>query len=261
MTNEHDQIACTRNCWLMGVVAGLVFAAVLYVVVGLGTMQAVFVGVLVAAILGLLLGTLVCSGSRARPAAEALRPGGAGTAAVAAHADAGTSPVASPATAPVASPATAPVSAPATAPASTTKSSFVSEVPAAKPAETPAVTPADPPAPAAPDTTAAPAATETAPVNKPVAADGKPELLTAARPGGADDLKLISGVGPKLEQTLNDLGVYHFDQVASWRKKEIEWVDSQLRFKGRIERDGWIAQAKTLAAGGETEFSVRKKKT
>lgn len=99
------------------------------------------------------------------------------------------------------------------------------------------------------------------PARKPVAADGKPEMLSKARAGGADDLKLISGVGPKLEGTLNELGVYHYDQVAGWRKKEIEWVDARLRFKGRIERDGWIAQAKILAKGGETEFSKRKKKT
>ena len=107
---------------------------------------------------------------------------------------------------------------------------------------------------------AAPAA-KAKPARKPVAADGKPEMLTKARASGADDLKLISGVGPKLEGTLNELGVYHYDQVAGWRKKEIEWVDARLRFKGRIERDGWIAQAKILAKGGETEFSKKKKKT
>lgn len=86
-------------------------------------------------------------------------------------------------------------------------------------------------------------------------------MLSKARASGADDLKLISGVGPKLEGTLNELGVYHYDQVAAWRKKEVEWVDERLRFKGRIERDGWIAQAKILAKGGETEFSKKKKKT
>ena len=85
-------------------------------------------------------------------------------------------------------------------------------------------------------------------------------MLTAARSGGADDLKLISGVGPKLEQVLNGLGVYHFDQIAKWTKDEIEWVDGELKFKGRIERDNWMAQAKILAEGGETEFSKRKKK-
>ena len=101
----------------------------------------------------------------------------------------------------------------------------------------------------------------TKPKRAAVAADGQPEVLTGPRAGqSADDLKLISGVGPKLEQTLNELGFYHFDQVAGWRKKEIEWVDSRLRFKGRIERDDWISQAKILAKGGETEFSKRKKK-
>ncbi len=97
---------------------------------------------------------------------------------------------------------------------------------------------------------------------KPKVADAKPaSLLSEARPEGKDDLKLISGVGPKLEQTLNDLGVYHFDQVAKWKKKDIAWVDGNLRFKGRIERDDWMSQAKILAKGGETEFSKKKKKT
>ncbi|WP_299023793.1 endonuclease [uncultured Sulfitobacter sp.] len=84
-------------------------------------------------------------------------------------------------------------------------------------------------------------------------------MLSAARPEGKDDLKLISGVGPKLEGTLNDLGIYHFDQVAKFQKADIEWVDARLRFKGRIERDDWMSQAKILAEGGETEFSKKKK--
>ncbi len=96
----------------------------------------------------------------------------------------------------------------------------------------------------------------------PAAAAKKPAtMLSAARDGGADDLKLIGGVGPKLEGTLNELGVYHFDQVAKWTKKDIAWVDGNLRFKGRIERDDWMSQAKILAKGGETEFSRKKKKT
>ncbi len=94
----------------------------------------------------------------------------------------------------------------------------------------------------------------------PVAADGKPTLYDAPPAEGADDLKLISGVGPKLEGTLNEMGIYRFEQVAGWRKKEIEWVDARLRFKGRIERDDWMSQAKILAKGGETEFSRKKKK-
>ena len=63
-----------------------------------------------------------------------------------------------------------------------------------------------------------------------------------------------------MEKTLNELGFYHFDQVAAWTKSDIEWVDSNLRFKGRIERDGWTDQAKILAEGGTTEFSSKVKK-
>ncbi len=72
--------------------------------------------------------------------------------------------------------------------------------------------------------------------------------------GSADDLKWISGVGPKLEETLNGLGIYHFDQVAAWTKQEIDWVDDYLKFSGRIERDNWIEQAKALAKGGWDEY-------
>jgi NADH-quinone oxidoreductase subunit E len=94
-----------------------------------------------------------------------------------------------------------------------------------------------------------------------VAKDGKPEMLKKARAGGADDLKMIKGVGPKLEALLNKLGVYHFDQVAGWRKAEVSWVDEHLEgFKGRVSRDNWVSQAKTLAKGGTTEFSGRVKK-
>ncbi|MEJ6391349.1 NADH-quinone oxidoreductase subunit E [Gymnodinialimonas ulvae] len=77
-----------------------------------------------------------------------------------------------------------------------------------------------------------------------------PEQLKAARAGGADDLKRISGVGPKLEGVLNDMGFYHFDQIAAWGPSEVAWVDARLKFKGRIERDNWIAQASELAREG-----------
>ncbi|WP_298985943.1 NADH-quinone oxidoreductase subunit E [uncultured Roseibium sp.] len=84
-----------------------------------------------------------------------------------------------------------------------------------------------------------------------------PETLTEARGGKPDDLKKLKGVGPKLEATLHDLGFFHFDQVANWGPAEVAWVDSRLKFKGRIERDGWIEQAKILASGEDTEFSKR----
>jgi NADH-quinone oxidoreductase subunit E len=89
---------------------------------------------------------------------------------------------------------------------------------------------------------------------------GKPSLDDANRPAGIarpaapDDLKLISGVGPRIEGTLNDLGIFTFAQVAAWQKPERDWVDSYLNFKGRIERDDWVRQAEALATGGEAEY-------
>lgn len=109
---------------------------------------------------------------------------------------------------------------------------------------------------AAPKKKEAPAAEK--PAELPLIAAGKePELLTAPKGGKADNLKQLKGVGPKLEGTLHELGVYHFDQIASWTAEEIAWVDERLKFKGRIERDGWIEQSKILASGGETEFAKR----
>ncbi|MGH1368821.1 MAG: NADH-quinone oxidoreductase subunit E [Maritimibacter sp.] len=92
------------------------------------------------------------------------------------------------------------------------------------------------------------------------AAAKKPRTMTAPRKSGADDLKQLKGVGPKLEGTLNGLGFWHFDQIAKWDAAAIAWVDDNLKFKGRIERDGWVEQAAILAAGGETEFSKKVKK-
>jgi predicted flap endonuclease-1-like 5' DNA nuclease len=133
---------------------------------------------------------------------------------------------------------------------------------AAKPAAKPAAKSAAKAAPKAAAKAAKPAAKPAAKAAKPAAKDGKPELLKKARAGGADDLKQIKGVGPKLETILHGMGVYHFDQVASWRKAEVKWVDEALTGvnKGRVSRDDWVAQAKTLAKGGETEFSKRVKK-
>ena len=71
--------------------------------------------------------------------------------------------------------------------------------------------------------------------------------LFKAPAGDADDLKKISGVGPTLEKKLNDLGITTYEQVAGLSKDEIAKVDDALSFKGRIERDDWLAQAKTLA--------------
>jgi NADH-quinone oxidoreductase subunit E len=67
-----------------------------------------------------------------------------------------------------------------------------------------------------------------------------------ARPAQPDDLKAISGVGPKLETVLNGLGIWSYAQVATLTDGEIAWLDDYLGFKGRIGRDGWVAQAAKL---------------
>lgn len=86
----------------------------------------------------------------------------------------------------------------------------------------------------------------------------RPEALDGPRGGKADNLKEIKGIGPKLEKLCNRLGFYHFDQIANWTDDEVAWVNANLEgFKGRVSRDQWVAQAKILAAGGETEFSKR----
>jgi NADH-quinone oxidoreductase subunit E len=97
------------------------------------------------------------------------------------------------------------------------------------------------------------ASVKAAPAKAAVAKKSGPERLAKPK-GKADDLKLISGVGPKLEQTLNKLGFWHFAQIAKWTKKDIGIVDDELSFKGRIDRDDWVRQAKALAKGGEAEY-------
>ena len=80
--------------------------------------------------------------------------------------------------------------------------------------------------------------------------EDRPALLAEARGGQADDLKRIKGIGPKLEALLNRLGVHHLDQIAGWSAREVAWVDYHLEgFKGRIERDGWVEQARALTDG------------
>ncbi|MEM6538483.1 MAG: 50S ribosomal protein L21 [Pseudomonadota bacterium] len=66
---------------------------------------------------------------------------------------------------------------------------------------------------------------------------------------GTDDLKELSGVGPALEKKLNEAGITTFAQIAAWGPQDIEEFDEKLSFKGRIEREGWVEQAKKKVAG------------
>lgn len=105
------------------------------------------------------------------------------------------------------------------------------------------------------------AAAEPTPVAAPVAA-AEPEAMAAPTPAptdtDTDDLARIKGVGPKLVALLGELGITSTAQIAAWSDADVERIDAQLgRFKGRITRDQWVAQAQLLAAGDENAFIAR----
>ncbi len=95
------------------------------------------------------------------------------------------------------------------------------------------------------------AAPKKAPAKK--KADDKPAAKAApakaAAATGADDLKKLSGVGPALEKKLVAAGITTFAQIAAWTDADVADMDEKLSFKGRIEREGWIAQAAEMAKG------------
>ncbi|WBU53666.1 hypothetical protein [Paracoccus sp. SCSIO 75233] len=79
----------------------------------------------------------------------------------------------------------------------------------------------------------------------------------AAHPD-ADDLKQIKGVGPKLQEVLHENGITRFEQIAAWTDADIDHFAEVIgSMGGRIRSDDWVAQARLLAAGGDTEFSRR----
>ena len=78
----------------------------------------------------------------------------------------------------------------------------------------------------------------------------RPTGIDAPKGNQGDDLKKIKGVGPKLERLLNEMGYFHFDQIAAWSEPEVAWVDQNLKgFKGRASRDNWVEQAKAFRSG------------
>lgn len=80
------------------------------------------------------------------------------------------------------------------------------------------------------------------------AAEAKPAAPKAGKAAAGGDLKKLSGVGPALEKKLIAAGVTSLEQVATWTEADVTKIDEELSFKGRIEREGWIAQAKELTA-------------
>ena len=86
---------------------------------------------------------------------------------------------------------------------------------------------------------------------------GEEGARAARSTGDTDDLKRIRGIGVLIERKLNSLGIGHYEQIANWTGADIERISRLLDFKGRIERESWIEQARILATGGQTEFSRR----
>lgn len=82
----------------------------------------------------------------------------------------------------------------------------------------------------------------------------EPELIKEPRGGKGDDLSLIWGVADKMVEKLNEMGIWHFDQIAQWTPDNVAWFESRLDgFKGRVTRDKWIEQAQKLASGWRPE--------
>jgi predicted flap endonuclease-1-like 5' DNA nuclease len=80
----------------------------------------------------------------------------------------------------------------------------------------------------------------------------QPKQLEKARRGKPDNLTLIDGVGNAIEKRLFELGFFHFDQIAKLSDAEATWLGIAVGFPGRVQRENWVAEAKTLAAGGST---------
>lgn len=208
MDNNKGMIGMALGSWLIAFAAGTLAGTLLWVLGGWSFLQGAFVGFIVFIVVGAVVSWIM---TRPLPAPGEIRVGKPSSGAKAQASD--------------------------VAPA-VTEPKPAKAAPAPAPAEKPAAQPE------------AAKVTEKKAEPKPAQAstDARPTLMQDAPDGGtADDLKKISGVGPKLEQTLNDLGIWHYSQIAKFKKKDIAWVDERLRFKGRIERDDWIGQAKELA--------------
>ena len=99
-------------------------------------------------------------------------------------------------------------------------------------------------------TLAAPPSTHEAPRDEPILKTIeriRPPLYTTPTHGDADDLKRIKGIGPTLESTLNEIGIFYFDQIAAWDENEVAWIDNQIDFPGRVTRENWVNQARTFS--------------
>ena len=87
--------------------------------------------------------------------------------------------------------------------------------------------------------------------------DYKPLILTTPKPTGKDSLIKIKGINSKIEIDLNNLGIYHFEQISRWSNKNAEWIEEFLLLPGIARNNQWIDQAKILTLGKDTPYSLQ----
>ena len=87
--------------------------------------------------------------------------------------------------------------------------------------------------------------------------DFKPLILSSPKPIGKDNLKKIKGINSKIENDLNTLGIYHFEQISNWTAKNCDWIEEFLHFPGVAKSNQWVDQAKILTSGKETIYSQK----
>lgn len=237
MQTESNDQGTWAGGWLIAALAGLVAAVLARMIGEVGMTAAVITGIFVFLVFGVLLG----SGGVARTTRHDAGTGnGHGSAHLDTHKPAQTA-------------ASAQVGAVTeNAPTPVSHTAVAAPVPAAL------VAVPEPAVVERMDLTETPAIAETAAPDSGVGQ--QPKGLTAPRGGNADDLKTIEGIGPGMERLCNDLGFFHFDQIAGWTAPEIAWVDANLKgFKGRVTRDRWVRQAKLIGEVGIEEFRRRAK--
>lgn len=210
---EATESSCRTRCWLGAAVLGVVAGLLLHRVAGVALVPSVVIGALVLGVGGVLGPGVLC-----------------------------------PARAPRDETAPAPVAAPAPAPAAAVAPRVAAEAGVVR---APRVS--GPSGPASGPSGAHDAARPVSGLDAALARAQRPreaaapEFLSAPRGGKADDLKLIRGIGPRLERLLNEVGVWHFDQIAAWRARDIALVDEKMTgFHGRITRDEWVRQAREI---------------
>ncbi|MGM0519463.1 MAG: hypothetical protein ACQERD_07450 [Campylobacterota bacterium] len=85
--------------------------------------------------------------------------------------------------------------------------------------------------------------------------DNKPLILTSPRQSGKDNLKKIKGINVKIEEDLNALGIFHYDQISRWSSKNCDWIEEFLQLPGCVKKYQWVEQARILETGKETVYS------